>query len=119
MMMGQSAILLAAILLIVPLEWTFVYVLAVALYGLGCAPMFPNMMVLSGRYFKGRHLSKIVSMQMTLSYLGFGVLTPLAGFMFQLISIRLLPLLMLSYASILLYLTFHFVKKMEDRISVT
>lgn len=112
-MIGQSAILLSALLMILPLEWTFIYIIAVALYGLGCAPMFPNMMVLSGRYFKGRHLSKIVSMQMTLGYLGFGILTPLAGVMFQLISIHILPYLMLFYAIVLLLLTMRFVRQME------
>ena len=115
-MLGQTFILIAAVMLFFEVEGTFYYMVAVGFYGLGAAPMFPNMMVLSGKYFRGPHLSKIMSIQMTLGYVGFGVLTPLAGFVFQRFTVGLMPYLVAAYSVALLLITYTYVRHMEHRL---
>jgi len=104
--MGQTFIVIAAVLMLfkgLPI-WT--YFVMVGLFGLGCAPIYPNMMFLNSVYFEKKKLSKMVSLQMALGYCGFGILTPLAGLFFDKISIGFYPVFLIVSSSLLYFITF-------------
>jgi fucose permease len=88
---GITLIVIAGFLLI--LDFANVYLLAgvVFLFGLGCAPIYPNMMFLNSLHFEKKQMSKIMSLQMAVGYLGFGLLTPLAGLIFDKTTIAIFP----------------------------
>jgi fucose permease len=105
-LMGQILIVVASILLIInPFEelWTFFAI--TFLFGFGCAPIYPNMMYLNNDYFDRKKISKIISLQMAVGYIGFGVLTPLAGLAFDKITISIYPYVVLVVGVVLLLLT--------------
>ncbi|MBN2540724.1 MAG: MFS transporter [Bacilli bacterium] len=88
---GEILIFVSAVLLLLNVSSIAFYYGVVALFGLGCAPIYPNMMYLNKSHFERRKLSKVMSFQMAIGYLGFGVLTPLAGFVFDKIGISIYP----------------------------
>ncbi|TVP94596.1 MAG: MFS transporter [Acholeplasmatales bacterium] len=105
---GEVLILLAGILLFALNGGLIVSLISVALYGLGCAPVFPNLMFLNSERFEPKHLSKIMSLQMAIGYMGFGILTPLAGLWFDRISLHHFPVFVVLGAGVLLVLTHQF-----------
>ncbi len=105
---GQVFILIAGILLLINYEGIYPYFLIVSLYGLGCAPVYPNMMFMNSKNFEKRKLSKIMSLQMALGYMGFGVLTPLAGLFFEKVAISYYPFFIIFVVVILMIVTFRF-----------
>jgi fucose permease len=105
-LMGQIIIVISSILLIInPFEGLATYFVIAFLYGFGCAPIYPNMMYLNNDYFERKKISKIISLQMAVGYIGFGVLTPLAGLAFDKITIAIYPYLVLAVGIVLLGLT--------------
>ncbi len=102
---GQSLIVIASLLMLFNFSSLWIYFVIVGLFGLGCAPIYPNMMFLNSVYFEKKQLSKMVSLQMALGYLGFGVLTPLAGLFFDKVSIAFYPVFILVSSSLLLLIT--------------
>lgn len=110
-MMGESFILLSVVLLILN---TFtspaIYYVIIFLFGFGAAPIYPNMMFLNNQFFSKKHLSKVISLQMAIGYIGFGLFTPLAGAMFDLISMSIYPYFILINSIILLLITTRYFK---------
>lgn len=102
---GEMLIILAAGLMFVNHAPIWLYFIIVGIFGLGCAPIYPNMMFLNSVYFDKRKLSKMVSLQMALGYMGFGVLTPLAGLFFDKVSISFYPIFILIVSLILFIIT--------------
>lgn len=109
-MAGELLILLGAGLLFINVSSPWFYVLAVSLIGLGSGPVFPNMMMLNITIFDKRVLSRVISLEMAIGYVGFGLLTPLAGMVFQQLGISLYPFLMAGVALLTLFLTRHLFK---------
>ncbi len=109
-MAGELLILLGAGLLFINVSSPWFYVLAVSLIGLGSGPVFPNMMMLNITIFDKRVLSRVISLEMAIGYVGFGLLTPLAGMVFQQFGISLYPFLMAGVALLTLFLTRHLFK---------
>ena len=108
--LGEGLIFMAGILL-----WFFnggfiLSLIIVGVYGLGCAPVFPNMMFLNSQRFESRRLSKIMGLQMAIGYMGFGVLTPLAGLWFERVSLTHYPLFIVFGSVLLWFLTVRFFK---------
>jgi fucose permease len=99
---GSALIILAAILLVIPFQSIPVAVAAVFLLGFGSAPIYPNMMYLNSQHFERRQMSKIMSLQMAIGYMGFGVLTPLAGLFFGRVSIAWYPWVLAMVGMVLL-----------------
>lgn len=108
---GQGLIVTAGVLMLLPHHLLWLSFVSVFLFGFGSAPIYPNMMFLNSVYFDRQKLSKIISLQMALGYMGFGVLTPLAGLFFDRVSIAWYPMFIILIGSILLITTFVFLKQ--------
>ncbi len=112
---GQILIVIASVLMLFQAMPLWIYFVIVGLFGLGCSPIYPNMMFLNSVYFDKKKLSKMVSLQMALGYLGFGILTPLAGLFFDKVSIGYFPVFVIVSSSLLLFITLKLMiqKKLE------
>lgn len=111
--LGQVIMIFSAIVFFLKFDNVYIYFVIVGFYGLGCAPVFPNMMYMNSKNFPKRKLSKIISMQMAMSYIAFGLLTPLAGLFFERISIAIYPIYIFVVAVIVLGVTLFYMKKVE------
>ena len=98
---GTSLMLIGAFLLIFDFSNIIFYFIIVGMLGIGSGPIFPNMMFLNNEKFSKKYLSKVISLQMVIGYMGFGLLTPLAGLIFDQISISLYPYILLFSMSVL------------------
>jgi hypothetical protein len=56
-------------------------------------------------HFSKEKLSRIISLQMVIGYMGFGLLTPLAGLFFDRVSIAFYPVFLVSASLLLVILT--------------
>jgi len=113
-LMGEAMMLISAILIAFEYKNTNLYFVWVGMFGLGAAPVFPNMMYLNKSFFEGHKLSKIMSLQMAIGYIGFGVLTPLAGLMFDLTAISILPFYLIVVGLTLFILTRHYLNNKTE-----
>ena len=113
---GQTFIVIAAFLMLFKDLPIWVYFVIVGLFGLGCAPIYPNMMFLNSVYFDKKKLSKMVSLQMALGYFGFGALTPLAGLFFDKVSITFYPVFLIVSSSLLFFITYKLMLQKKSAI---
>lgn len=111
---GEILMLIAGFLMLIDFNALWMYFIVVGVLGLGAAPIYPNMMFMNSEHFEKRKLSKIMSLQMAIGYMGFGLLTPLAGMIFDFTSISIYPLFMIGVASLLMMVTYRFNKKMTN-----
>ncbi|QWB99457.1 MFS transporter [Mycoplasmatota bacterium] len=114
--MGISCMLFASILLIFNYSSLIYYFIIVGLLGIGSGPIFPNMMFINNDQFSKQYLSKVISLQMVVGYMGFGLLTPLAGLIFDQISIGLYPYILLFSTSVLTISIFLYLKHKQKRM---
>jgi len=112
---GEMLIVLAGILLLFHYSSLIIYFVIVFLFGFGCAPIFPNMMFMNSQNFEKASLSRVMSLQMAIGYIGVGVLTPLAGLFFEKVSISTFPILILIVGFTIFGLTLHFFKTIEKQ----
>lgn len=98
---GIALIVTAAAILLIPNAPILLAGAAVFLLGLGAAPIYPNMMFLNSIHFERRQMSKIMSLQMAIGYMGFGLLTPLTGLFFDRVSIRWFPVFLTAWGLVL------------------
>ncbi len=118
---GITLISISGVLMLFQYPFIWIYPVLVFLFGLGCAPIFPNMMFLNSKNFDQKKLSKIMSLQMGVGYMGFGILTPLAGMMFDLTTISIYPFVMIVMGLLLVFLTLKYfhqtdIKQITDLI---
>ncbi|QMS84631.1 MFS transporter [Candidatus Xianfuyuplasma coldseepsis] len=102
---GEIVMLLGSLLLLLPLNNIYLIYLFVGLIGLGSGPVFPNMMHMNPSNFDKQKMSKIMSLQMVIGYLGFGLITPLMGQVFDLVSINIYPYITTIMSFVLLIIT--------------
>lgn len=107
---GELLMLLGGILLFFDDQSTLYYFICVGLIGVGSGPVFPNMMHMNPYNFKQSMMSKIMSIQMVFGYLGFGILTPLMGQLFQYTTIELYPIIVIALTILLLLITYQFLR---------
>lgn len=112
--LGSALIISAGILLFFNFNSLWIYASIVFMLGLGSGPIYPNMMYINGQYFENKKMSKIISMQMVIGYMGFGLLTPLAGLFFDRVSISYYPYFILVYSSVMAFMIYTYIKKMKD-----
>jgi fucose permease len=62
------------------------------LIGLGCSPVFPNMLQLTPQRFGAENSQKIIGFQMAGAYTGSAVLPPLTGFILANTTMTIMPL---------------------------
>ena len=106
---GVGLILAGAILLLFNVQFEAFYFIVIGLLGLGSGPIYPNMMFINNTHFKPSELSKIISLQMVIGYMGFGILTPLAGLLFGRTSIAYYPYVLITSSLILVLLTVRYI----------
>lgn len=111
---GEILIVVAGVFMFIQVEYLWFYFIVVFLFGFGCAPIFPNMMYMNSENFDKSKLSKVISLQMAIGYVGFGVLTPLAGVFFKEVSISYYPFFIVTVGVIILMITLHFMKKVKS-----
>ncbi len=105
-------------LMLIEFDALWVYFIVVGILGLGAAPIYPNMMFMNSMHFEKRKLSKIMSLQMAIGYMGFGLLTPLAGMIFDLTTIAIYPIFLVGVSTVLIYITYRFNRKMAQKMSI-
>ncbi len=107
---GQALMLISGILMFLSFSKTSFYFVIVFLFGLGAGPIYPNMMYMNALVFEKHKLSKIISLQMGIGYMGFGLLTPLAGLFFGKVSIVWYPVFIAVMSFILILFTISYRK---------
>ena len=108
---GQSLMILAALLLFIPSVPTVFSMGLFGLMGAGSAPIYPGMMSMNTVNFKPTQISRIISLQMVIGYVGFGFMTPLLGSLLDLFSMALFPVILLVGSLILWGLTTTFITR--------
>jgi len=98
---GITTMITGALLLLFRFNSYYFYFIIIGIIGLGSGPIFPNMMFINKHQFEEKQLSKIISLQMVIGYMGFGLLTPLAGLLFDQVSITLYPYILIFSLSLL------------------
>ncbi|MDT8336738.1 MAG: hypothetical protein RQ856_02785 [Candidatus Izemoplasmatales bacterium] len=83
---------------------------------IGSSPIFPNMMFLNSSKFHHKHLSKVISLQMVIGYMGFGILTPLTGLLFDRVSISLYPYVLIFSLSILTTIIYLYLRQKSSNL---
>lgn len=97
-------ILISSVLFLLPFEYIILIQIAAFLYGFGVAPLFANMMFLNKLRYEKKYLSKMISLEMAIGYLGFGVVTPLYGLLFEKTTLGLFPYVVLITSTTLIVL---------------
>jgi hypothetical protein len=67
-------------------------------------------MFINNSHFEPKELSKIISLQMVIGYMGFGIMTPLAGLFFDRTSIAFYPLVLITSSTILALLVIRYIR---------
>jgi len=93
--MGQSIILAGIIVMMLPLGKA-VSLIGFSLIGLGCAPVYPCIIHSTPDHFGAERSQAIIGVQMASAYIGTCLMPPLFGLIAEHVSIKLLPLYLLS-----------------------
>jgi fucose permease len=101
---GLCIILLGGILFLLPLP-AFISLPALLLIGLGCSPVFPNMIQLTPERFGAENSQKIIGWQMGCAYTGITVVPPLLGILAAHVSMLVVPAAILCYVALMLFLS--------------
>ena len=101
---------LGAVLLLFPGGSMYFYLVSVFLIGLGSGPVFPNMMSMNAYNFDKRTMSRVMSLQMMIGYLGFGLMTPLMIQIFQYTTVEAYPYVVLAMTGLLTLITIMFLR---------
>lgn len=99
--LGEVIMVLGAVLLLIPGGSMYYYLISVFLIGLGSGPVFPNMMSMNAHNFDKRTMSRVMSLQMMIGYLGFGLMTPLMIQIFQYTTVEAYPYVVLAMIGLL------------------
>ncbi|MDD4311129.1 MAG: MFS transporter [Eubacteriales bacterium] len=100
---GLLIAVLGALLLALPLPQVFSLV-GLLLFGLGCAPVFPNLIHITPQRFGANYSQAIIGLQMASAYLGATLMPPLVGWIGQVVGFSGLPYYLLACLA-LLYMT--------------
>ncbi len=92
---GISAAALGTLMLALPLPDPFPLA-GLLLYGLGCAPVFPNLIHITPKRFGASHSQAIIGLQMAAAYMGSTLMPPLVGWIGQKTGFILLPYYLLA-----------------------
>lgn len=102
---SEIFILIGAGLLLLKNNNIYLIYLFIFMIGFGSGPIYPNMMHLNSKYFDKQKISRVMSLQMMIGYLGFGALTPLMGIVLDKVSITIYPLIILTIGTCLFLVT--------------
>ncbi len=106
----MSLIFIGAVLILFNIQFEAFYFVVVGLLGIGSGPIYPNMMFINNTHFEPKELSKVISLQMVIGYMGFGIMTPLAGLLFDRTSIAFYPYVLIISSTILALLVIRYIR---------
>ena len=92
---GLVLALVGVVLLALPLTQWFALV-GILLFGLGCAPIFPNLIHITPQRFGKQYSQAIIGLQMAAAYLGSTLIPPLVGWIGQDHGFAWLPYFLMS-----------------------
>jgi len=92
---GIILAMLGALLLALPLPQTF-SLAGLLLFGLGCAPVFPNLIHITPQRFGKNYSQAIIGLQMASAYIGGTLMPPLVGWIGQDFGFSWLPFYLLA-----------------------
>ncbi len=101
---GTVLVLGGAILYALPLPGQLPLV-ALAVIGLGCAPIYPSMIHLTPERFGAQNSQKVIGWQMATAYTGATFMPPLVGAIASKLGIRVLPYALVLFAVCMLVLS--------------
>lgn len=101
---GLCMVIAGGLLFVLPLPMPL-SLAALALIGLGCAPVYPSMIHETPRRFGTENSQKVVGLQMAFAYVGSTFLAPFAGFIARRTSIFVIPFFLLGYGVLMLILS--------------
>lgn len=101
---GLVVAVIGALLLALPLPQIF-SLAGLLLFGLGCAPVFPNLIHITPQRFGAQYSQAIIGLQMASAYVGATLMPPVVGWIGQAIGFSGLPFFLLGCLA-LLYMTF-------------
>lgn len=102
--LGQTIILVGAIILLLPLANIFMLI-GLVLIGLGCAPVYPSMLHETPVRFGEENSQYVMGLQLAAGNTGSLLLPPLFGLVASRLSVNLLPIFLVVYAIVLLFST--------------
>lgn len=97
---GLMIAVLGTLLLALPLPQVFAMV-GLLLFGLGCAPVFPNLIHITPQRFGKAYSQAIIGLQMAAAYLGATLMPPLVGWIGQNYGFAWLPYYLLGCIALL------------------
>ena len=100
--MGQGIILIGILIMLLPLG-KIIALLAFAMIGLGCAPVYPCIIHATPERFGAENSQAVIGLQMFCSFMG-GMMQPLFGILTNHITIRILPLYLLFFHLIMVFM---------------
>lgn len=100
---GILIAVLGALLLALPLPQV-VSLAGLLLFGLGCAPVFPNLIHITPQRFGANYSQAVIGLQMAAAYVGATLMPPVVGWVGQAIGFSGLPYFLLACLA-LLYMT--------------
>ncbi len=92
---GIAIAAVGAATLVLPLPKAFQFV-GLLIYGIGCAPVFPNLIHITPRRFGAAHSQAIIGLQMAAAYIGSTLMPPLVGWIGQKAGFAALPYYLLA-----------------------
>ncbi|MEG1380688.1 MAG: MFS transporter [Ruthenibacterium sp.] len=102
--LGQGVGFVGILMLMLPLPIN-ITVIGFALFGMGCAPIFPSLLHATPAHFGEDASQSIMGIQMAAAHLGNICMPPIIGFLAQKISIHLYPVLLLALLILMIVMT--------------
>ena len=99
--LGHGIALAGIVILLLPLS-VYKVPVGLCLIGMGCAPIFPNMIHRTPHVFGQKLSQSMMGVQMACAYVGNVVMPPLFGMIAQTLDIGLLPLYLLVVAGVMI-----------------
>ena len=102
--LGQSLIMFGALLLFIPFI-QIISLVGILSIGLGCAPIFPSLLHDTPENFGSDKSQAIMGIQMASAYVGTTLVPPLFGVIADRITISVFPVVILTFAMVMLIMT--------------
>ena len=108
--MGQVLILLGIVTVMLPASDTVVLA-SLILIGLGCAPIYPCIILSTPAHFGSDKSQAIIGVQMAAAYIGTMLMPPLFGLLSNHLSISLLPIYLLVLLALMVFMHERLIQK--------
>ncbi|MBP7401489.1 MAG: MFS transporter [Clostridia bacterium] len=103
--LGSYILLSGIACLLVPVDLEFLSLVGFIVIGLGCAPIYPCIIHSTPANFGTENSGAIIGIQMASAYAGTTFMPPLFGFLGRWISFKILPVYLVVFVVLMLYMT--------------